>query len=130
MKKILIIVGIIIAAAVVFWFFAPESTPTETSDKPNTAQVAVASAANGTAYLYDVRTPEEFASKHVDNAVNFDVELMKTGNLPQIPKDSAVYVYCRSGNRSAQATAILKSNGFTNVTDLGGLDDLKNAGVY
>lgn len=130
MKKfIFIIAGLLLVAAVLFWFTAPENTATP-STEPNTAQIAVTAAANGTAYLYDVRTPEEFATKHVDNAINFDVEKMKVGILPNVPKDSTLYVYCRSGNRSAQATEILKANGYTNVSDLGGLDDLKNAGVY
>lgn len=129
MKKIiLIIVSVVLLGAVIFWLLAPENTSTSTL--PNTAQTAIASAKAGTAYLYDVRTTEEFASKHVDAAQNFDVEKMKAGTLPSVPRDSTIYVYCRSGNRSAEATQILKANGYSNITDLGGLDDLKNAGVY
>ena len=129
MKKIILVIGsVVLLGAVVFWLLAPDNSTS--SIQPNTAQTAVASAKAGTAYLYDVRTPEEFASKHVDNAQNFDVEIMKDGVLPPVSKDSTIYVYCRSGNRSAEATQILKANGYSNVTDLGGLDDLKNAGVY
>jgi rhodanese-related sulfurtransferase len=129
MKKVLvIIIPVILAIVTVVWFMAPDNTAS--SNQPNTAQTAVASAEQGTAYLYDVRTSEEFEAKHVDNATNFDVEKMKAGTLPSVPKDSTIYVYCRSGNRSAEASQILKANGFTNVTDLGGLDELKNAGVY
>jgi rhodanese-related sulfurtransferase len=131
MKKIMpIIAAVLVLGAVLFWFITPENTASSSSTTPNPAQTAVAAAANGTAFLYDVRTPEEFATKHVDNAINFDVEKMKVGTLPNVPKDSTIYVYCRSGNRSAQATQILRANGFTNVSDLGGLDELKNAGVY
>ena len=75
------------------------------------------------AVIYDVRTPEEFAEKRVRSAQNLPLDALKAGNLPSDAKDAPVYVYCRSGNRSAQATTLLKNAGFTNVTDMGGLED-------
>ncbi len=83
---------------------------------------------NNGAKLYDVRTTEEFAAGHFANATNFPVETMQAGTLPDVAKDTQMYVYCRSGNRSAQATTLLKNAGFTNVTDLGGLSAVEAMG--
>ncbi|MCA9349361.1 rhodanese-like domain-containing protein, partial [Candidatus Saccharibacteria bacterium] len=63
------------------------------------------------------------------DAVNFDLQLMQAGQLPNIDKNTKIYVYCRSGNRSAQAASLLKQAGFTNITDLGGLSDIQNLGA-
>ncbi|CAM4269101.1 rhodanese-like domain-containing protein [Zobellia roscoffensis] len=74
--------------------------------------------------LVDVRTPEEYAGGHLDNAVNmnlFDVDFVK--NMDSIAKNRAVYVYCKKGGRSAKAAHILDSLGFKKVIDLeGGYD--------
>ncbi len=136
MKKILIIIATVAGVGFATWLLIPDTastrvaTDTSTSEQArNPAQDAVIAAKNGTAYIYDVRTPAEFNQQHVDGAINFNVEDMQAGSLPSVPKNSQLYVYCRSGNRSNQAKEILKENGFTNVTDLGGLSDLQNAGV-
>ena len=72
--------------------------------------------------LVDVRTPEEFASSHIQNAVNIPVETLQT-RLDEVPGGIPVVVYCRSGNRSASAAQILVENGFQQVYDLGGIKD-------
>lgn len=80
------------------------------------------------AKLYDVRTAAEYQSGHFEGALNFPLQDMQAGALPDIPKDQKVYVYCQSGNRSAQAAAIMKQAGFTNVIDLGGLEAVQSSG--
>ena len=70
--------------------------------------------------LVDVRTPEEFASGHIAGAVNIPLQELPD-RLSEIPTDKAVVVYCRSGNRSAQASNILTSNNYTNIYDMGGI---------
>ena len=80
------------------------------------------------AQLLDVRTAEEFDSGHFAGAINLDVEDIIAGKLPDAAKDTQLYVYCRSGNRSAQAVFLLKQAGFTNITDLGGLSDVESIG--
>lgn len=80
------------------------------------------------AKFYDVRTLEEFTAGHFENAVNWPLQRIENGELPNIAKDSKIYLYCRSGNRSGQATVILNKAGYTNVTDLGGLTDVKGIG--
>ena len=83
---------------------------------------------NGDAILLDVRSPQEFATGHFANATNLDVEEIRTGKTPDVAKDSKIYLYCRSGNRSAQATSLLKEDGFNNITDLGGLPAVQDMG--
>ena len=83
---------------------------------------------NNGSQLLDVRTAEEFDSGHFAGAINLDVEDIIAGKLPDAAKDTQLYVYCRSGNRSAQAVSLLKQAGFTNITDLGGLTDVESIG--
>ena len=70
--------------------------------------------------LLDVRTPEEFASGHIEGAVNINVETLAS-RLDEVPQDAPVVVYCRSGNRSATASQILVGAGYEGVYDLGGI---------
>jgi len=72
--------------------------------------------------LIDVRTPEEFASGHIQNAVNISVETLPA-RLDEVPGGTPVVVYCRSGNRSTSAAQILVENGYQQVYDLGGIRD-------
>ena len=73
--------------------------------------------------IIDVRTPGEYASGHLDGAVNIDVQSPEfDGLVSALPADGAYVVYCRSGNRSAQAFARMAGLGFTDLTDAGGLD--------
>ncbi len=82
------------------------------------------------ATVVDVRTPEEFQAGHVDGAVNVDLQsdtfLEQVGELPA---DRTYVVYCASGNRSAQATALMSDAGFTDLYDAGGFDALVEAGA-
>ncbi len=70
--------------------------------------------------LIDVRTPEEFDSGHIRNAINISVEILPD-RLNEVPSDLPIVVYCRSGNRSATAAQILVSAGYQSVYDLGGI---------
>ena len=80
------------------------------------------------AHLYDVRTADEYAAGHIVGAELHDVQLMQAGTYPDVEKDSQIYVYCRSGNRSAQATSLLKNAGYTEVTDLGAITAVEAMG--
>lgn len=75
--------------------------------------------ANG-ALLLDVRTPEEFADRHLDGAVNIPVQELGARVRELGAKDRPVVVYCRSGARSASATKLLKNAGYE-VLDIGGI---------
>lgn len=74
--------------------------------------------------LLDVRTQEEFDEGHIETAILFpNDEIMEKAESALPNKDAAILVYCRSGNRSAQASKALVELGYTNVYDLGGLKD-------
>ena len=73
--------------------------------------------------LLDVRTPEEFAGGHIPGAVNLPNESIGTDDIPQLPdKNQKILVYCRSGNRSRQASSKLIRLGYTNVLEFGGIN--------
>ena len=80
------------------------------------------------AHLLDVRTKEEFDEGHFVRAELFPLQDIEDGKLPDINKDSKIYLYCRSGNRSSQAKALLEKAGYTSVVDLGGLADVQRIG--
>ncbi|MFN7044073.1 MAG: rhodanese-like domain-containing protein [Flavobacterium sp.] len=71
--------------------------------------------------LVDVRTPEEFSEGHLENAVNIDVTADGfDAKVASLDKEKPVMIYCKSGGRSAKASARLKELGFKNITDLEG----------
>ncbi|MEY3249722.1 MAG: hypothetical protein RL742_1765 [Bacteroidota bacterium] len=73
------------------------------------------------AQLIDVRTPEEFASGHLENARNFDYYAPDFAKkLATLDKNKPVLVYCAVGGRSGSAAAQLKQMGFKNILDLEG----------
>ena len=74
--------------------------------------------------LLDVRTPEEFSEKHIPGAVNIPNETIGTEEIPELPdKAQLILVYCRSGNRSKQASEKLVRLGYTNIVEFGGIND-------
>lgn len=78
--------------------------------------------------LLDVRTAEEFASGHIPGAVNISIQELSS-RLSEVPTDLPVVLYCRSGNRSAQALGLLQGAGYTNVYDMGGIIAWQAAGL-
>ena len=76
--------------------------------------------------ILDVRTPEEFAEKHIPNAINVPNETIGTGEISQLPdKNQLIMVYCRSGRRSKEAAEKLVKIGYTNIVEFGGIIDWK-----
>lgn len=71
--------------------------------------------------LVDVRTEEEFSEGHIENALNYNVNNtdFKT-QVTALDKTKPVYIYCKSGKRSAKAATQLKDMGFTTIYDLDG----------
>lgn len=67
----------------------------------------------------DVRTAEEYAEGHIADAPCIDVlkDDFESRALASLPKDKTIALYCRSGNRSKKAAAILARNGY-NVVEL------------
>ena len=74
--------------------------------------------------ILDVRTPEEFSEKHIPGAINVANETVGSEEIPELPdKDQLILVYCRSGNRSKQASEKLVALGYTNIVEFGGIND-------
>lgn len=73
------------------------------------------------AVLLDVRTKDEYRSGHVPNSKNID--LSEIGKVPLLvgDKNTPLFVHCLSGARSSRAVSVLKSMGYTNVKNIGGI---------
>ncbi|QKJ19083.1 rhodanese-like domain-containing protein [Microbacterium hominis] len=72
--------------------------------------------------IVDVRTPAEYAEGHLEGAVNIDVTASDfDARLSELDPEADYVVYCRSGNRSAQAVSRMTGAGFASVTDAGAL---------
>ena len=76
------------------------------------------------AIIIDVRTPEEFAAGHLEGAVLIDIkDASFDSKIAALDPDAAYIVYCRSGNRSAQAVERMRGAGIDDITDLGSLEN-------
>jgi len=79
--------------------------------------------------LLDVRTPEEWVQDgHIEGATLLPVQQLEFEAEKSLAKDAEIVIYCRSGNRSAVAANTLLAMGYTNVSDIGGINDWKAAG--
>jgi len=74
--------------------------------------------------IIDVRTIEEWNSGHLASAQHLELQLVAGGIEQLVPdKNQALYLYCRSGNRSGQAKTLVEAMGYTNVINAGGVAD-------
>ena len=133
MKKM--IIGFIILAVIVGGFFAfskPSTNSTAGAVLAASTKISrfsqVQTAIDKNGQLLDVRTPDEYNAGHIDGASNLSLQDLEAGKLPSGTKNQALFVYCHSGNRSRQATTILKASGYTNVTDLGAITHIEAIG--
>lgn len=77
----------------------------------------------------DVRTPEEYQQGFLEGAINIPVQVIDQEIEKQVTDVNApIYVYCRSGNRSAKAAEILHQKGYKHVINYGGYETLKAKG--
>lgn len=70
--------------------------------------------------VVDVRTPEEYRAGHIPGSVNVPLDRLE-GVRTVADKTTPLYVYCRSGARSASAAGVLRRSGYEKVTDMGGI---------
>lgn len=81
-------------------------------------------AESGDYIILDVRRADEFSEGHIPGAIqiaNEEIGATEPADLPD--KNQTIYVYCRSGNRSKQASAKLAAMGYTNIIEFGGILD-------
>jgi thioredoxin len=83
------------------------------------------------AAIIDVRSPEEFAGQHIDNAINIDWNGDNfDGKIGKYEKSKPIFVYCMSGGRSKKAAEKLSELGFTQIYELqGGIMKWNAAGL-
>ena len=73
------------------------------------------------AVIIDVRTPAEYKQGHIKGALNIPVDQVQKVEQKIKNPETPLYLYCASGARSGSATRFLQSQGFTNVTNMGGI---------
>jgi rhodanese-related sulfurtransferase len=88
-------------------------------------------AGNGDFIIIDVRTPEEYASGHIENAVNVDYNSANfRDEISSFNRDSTYLIYCRTGARSAGARDVMKELGFQKIYNMtGGITEWEAAGL-
>lgn len=107
-----LIFGIAITVTLILMFNLFKNLFAQTDDG------ALAAAIKDGAFLVDVRTPAEFAEGTAKGAVNIPLDRIEK-NLSAFKGKKHIVVFCRSGNRSSRAKAILEQHGFTNVINGG-----------
>lgn len=81
--------------------------------------------------IIDVRTPAEYATGYINNAINIDFYNPNfEAEIKKLDKTKPVYIYCKAGGRSSEAVNIFMKNGFKNVYELkGGIMSWEQAGL-
>ena len=78
--------------------------------------------------IVDVRTAPEDVCRHLQDAINIDVQSPDFATLiAALPIDGDYIIYCATGNRSAAAVTRMADLGFTTLTDAGGITDASAA---
>ncbi len=74
--------------------------------------------------IIDVRTEAEYLESHLIDALLIDIKKPNfIEEISKLDKNRAYKVYCRSGNRSRQAVIIMQEEGFTDLEDLGSMQE-------
>ena len=81
--------------------------------------------------VLDVRTPEEYAERHIVNARLLTLDTIDEATAAEAApdKEAPVFVYCRTGVRSAEAALKLEALGYREIYDFGGIADWPYATV-
>jgi hydroxyacylglutathione hydrolase len=90
--------------------------PTKRASAP---EVAEELASVSPPLLLDVRTPREWAAKHVDGSVNVPLNHLQE-RIGEITRERGIAVHCAGGYRSSIAASILQQYGITNLTEMAG----------
>ena len=107
-----------------------DSTSADANPVRMTAAAFVENGLDAEGTVIDVRTPEEFAEQHLRSARNIDFRSASfQEQIEPLDRSGRYYLYCRTGNRSGQAAALMSKMGFRDVVNIGGLAELVDAGA-
>ncbi len=134
MKKLLLVIILLLGIISTACGILPESENTASVEtgstkeqssmeiKPEDAKARLDKGEN--IILLDVRTEEEYNENRIPNSILLPVESIDQDAPAKLTdKDATIFVYCRSGRRSAIAVEVLTLMGYTKVYDLGGIND-------
>lgn len=126
MKKsvLILLVGLVLASAYALIYFQKERELHAIS-----SEQAIENKAQVEGIIIDVRTEREYENGSLKGAL-VGYNLMSgefEEKLDSLDKSKTYYLYCASGNRSGKAAEIMKENGFENVHNLGGYNNLVEA---
>lgn len=129
MTRIAIFTGIVgIILIILFYMSGMLSNSTQGGDL--SPEQALSQINEQPGIVIDVRTDQEYADGHlarVDRQIDFMADDFEE-QAGQLDRDQTYYLYCRSGNRSGQAMKWMQENGFNEVYNIGGYQDLVDAG--
>ena len=77
------------------------------------------------AVIVDVRSEDEYAQGHIPGAINIPYENIESICKTVLDKDTPIYSYCLSGSRSSKAVKVLKTMGYTQAINMGGINKYK-----
>ena len=125
MNKIKCFIGVVVFIMLVMSGCSVSEGTKEEAYVQITMDEAVQMMENESNYIIlDVRTEAEYNAGHIPNAICVPNETIVEDNITQLPdKEQRILVYCRSGNRSKQASEKLARFGYTNVYEFGGIID-------
>lgn len=105
-----------------------QATPASTIEDVDAATFVARSPIEGV--ILDVRSPEEVAEGRLAGALNANVLADDfEATVDALDRETPVYLYCRSGNRSGRAAEVMRSMGFRTLYNIGGYEALKAAGA-
>ena len=134
-----VIVGVLLISFLfITGFSRPGCSPLSIEKMPSLEEISAKEAYeiiqknknNSNFVIIDVRTPEEYESGHIENAINIDFYSDNfKDELKKLDKNKNYLVYCRSGNRSGSSLEIMEELGFKEAYHIsGGISEWKSEG--
>ena len=135
MKKIWIVMTVIIMSLLVACASPKATENTENQSEPAQGEVIAMKgdellvlleddAQAGEILLVDVRQPEEFASGHIDSAINIPLgDVESELETFEAFREKKIILYCNTGNRSGQAAQLLIKNGYEKIYNADGVKE-------
>ena len=122
------LVVVVAVIGLLVFFSTRSSLPDGSAISPQEFKQAIDAQANIT--IVDVRSVEEYNSGHIKNSILLPLDTLASKAAEALhDKSQPLYVYCRTGHRSAQAVSFLQQQGYTNVHSLsGGITAWQNSG--